>query len=95
MTDQHEPDCSARGSAQSCPHTARTFWLVARLATRVVCEGLYISMDLTRQALQTNVKFFFQISESFSELVTIFQNKSGIGFIQAMWGGICSEQHSF
>ena len=27
----------------------------------------YISMDLTRQALQTNGKLFFQISQSFFE----------------------------
>ena len=32
----------------------------------------YISIDLTLQALETNGKFFFQISESFIELVTIF-----------------------
>ena len=33
---------------------------------------LDISMDLNRQALQTNGKFFFQILESFFELVAIF-----------------------
>ena len=36
-------------------------------------ELYYISMDLTQQALQTNVKFFFQILKSFFELVTIFK----------------------
>ena len=42
-------------------------------------------MDLTRQALHTNVKLF-QILESFFELVTIFQNNSCVGFMQARWG---------
>ena len=36
-------------------------------------------MDLTRQALQNNVKLFFQISESFFELVTIFKIEVALG----------------
>ena len=36
-------------------------------------DVIYTSMDLTRQPQQTNGKgFFFQISESFLELVTLF-----------------------
>ena len=38
--------------------------------------------------------FFFQISDSFLELVTIFKNNSGIVFMR-VWGGICAEQHAF
>ena len=34
-------------------------------------------MDSSRQALQTNGKLFFQISDSFFELVTICLNNSG------------------
>ena len=37
-------------------------------------------MDSTRQALQTNVKHF-QISKSFFELTTFFENNSGVGVI--------------
>ena len=44
-----------------------------------------ISIDSTRQALQTNRKLFFN-SESFFELPTIFKNNGGVGFMQARWG---------
>ena len=36
----------------------------------------YISINLSRQALQISEKLFFQISESFFELVTIFLNNT-------------------
>ena len=43
-------------------------------------------MDSSLQALQTNVKFIFQISESYFELITIFKNNSGVGFMHAGCG---------
>ena len=46
----------------------------------------YISMDSSLQALQTNGKFFFQISESFFELTKFYLNNSGIGFMH-VWKG--------
>ena len=45
----------------------------------------YTSMDSSRQALQC-YESFFEISESFFELMTIFQNNSGIWFMQANLG---------
>ena len=42
-------------------------------------------MDLNRQALQTNGNFFSNFG-AFFELVAIFQNNSGIEFMQARWG---------
>ena len=45
----------------------------------------YISMDLTRQALQTKGKLFSNF-KLVSELVTFFWNNSGVGFMQARWG---------
>ena len=44
-------------------------------------------MDSSQRALQTKGKLFFQISKSFFELVKNFQNNSGVGFMQARWGG--------
>ena len=38
---------------------------------------------------------FFQISESFFELVEFFQNNSGVRFTQPRRGGICAEQNAF
>ena len=44
-------------------------------------------MDSSQQAQQTNGKFFFQISDYFLELATIFfLNNSGDGFMHARWG---------
>ena len=51
-------------------------------------------MDLTRQALQTNVKLF-QISESFFELVAIFEIIVALGLCKRGGGGIFAEQHAF
>ena len=39
--------------------------------------------------------YFFQLLESFFELVTIFQNNSGVVFMQVRWEGICAELHAF
>ena len=58
-------------------------------------EMCYISMDLTRQGLQTNGKFFFQISESFFELVTFLKIIVALGLFKRGGGGICAEQHPF
>ena len=49
-----------------------------------------ISMDSYQQTLQTNDELF----ENFFELITIFQNNSGVGFMHARRGGICAEQHA-
>ena len=50
----------------------------------------YMSRDLTRQALQNSLELFL-ISESFFELVTIFE----ICLCKRGGGGICAEQHTF
>ena len=56
----------------------------------------YISMDLTRQALQTE-GIFFQISELFSnKLATFFKIiKKMLGLCMRGGGGICADQHVF
>ena len=43
----------------------------------------YTSMDSSQRDLQTYESYFFQISESFFELTTIFWNNSGVGFMHA------------
>ena len=48
--------------------------------------GCYTSMDSSQQALQINGKLF-PITELFFELVTIFRNNVGVGFMQARGGG--------
>ena len=54
----------------------------------------YISIDTSRQALQTNGKLISN-SDSFLELNSyIKKNNGGVGFMQARWGGICAEQHA-
>ena len=49
----------------------------------------YISMDLSQRALQSNGKLFSNLGILFKlaiSFVTIFQNNSGIRFMQARWG---------
>ena len=55
---------------------------------------IYISMDLTQQALQTNVKFLnlgiiFRISYNFFKIIV------ALGLCKRGGGGICAEQHAF
>ena len=44
-------------------------------------------MDLTRQALQINAKFFFYFVTFFRISYIFFFNNRGIGFVHARWGG--------
>ena len=48
-------------------------------------ELYYISMDLTQQALQTNVKLFSNFRIIF-RISYKFWNNIGVGFMQARWG---------
>ena len=47
--------------------------------------AIIISMDLSQRSLQTNRMLFFKF-RIFFELVTIFQNNSGVGFMQTRGG---------
>ena len=52
----------------------------------------YISMDSTRQALQTNENIIFSNFKFIFELTTIFLNNKKV----SRWGGgIGAEQHAF
>ena len=50
-------------------------------------------MDLSRQALPTNGKLFFPISESFQ--LTFFLNNMALCLCKRGGGGICSDHHAF
>ena len=64
----------------------REYWQIA------MC---YTSIDSSQPALQTNEKFFFQISESFFDRATFFLNNSRVGFSKRGGGVICADLDAF